>query len=144
MSAISSMPVEGLKKTPGNLPSPPCPDLYIYLMKGVLREKDEELLGNAFMGNWVEGESSFLFFSCPSRERVKGLLNYCPDLELDEDYHFSYDEWQGGGVDVLEIGPFVIVPPWLKNQPDNGAIEILLDPGVVFGNCLCIPLREIV
>ena len=105
-------------------------------MKGVLREKDEEFLGNAFIGNWVEGGSSFLFFSSPSLERVKGLLNHRPDLELDDDYHFSYDEWQGGGLDVLEIDPFVIAPPWLKNRPDNNAIKILLDPGVVFGNCL--------
>ena len=130
------MPKQVFKKTTGNLFSPPCPDLYIYLMKGVLRERDEEFLGNAFIGNWVEGESSFLFFSSPSRERVMGLLNECPDLEFDDDYHFSYDEWQGGGLDVSEIDPFVIVPPWLKNQPDNNAIKILLDPGVVFGNCL--------
>ena len=79
------MPKQGLKKMPGNLSSPPCPDLYIYLMKGVLRERDEEFLGNAFIGNWVEGESSFLFFSSPSRERVMGLLNECPDLEFDDD-----------------------------------------------------------
>jgi len=130
------MPKRGSKKATGNLFPPPCPDLYIYLMKGVLRGRDEEFLGNAFIGNWVEGETSFLFFSSPSRERVKGLLNYRPDLELDDDYHFSYDEWQGGGLDVLEIDPFVILPPWLKNQPYNRAIEILLDPGVVFGNCL--------
>ena len=130
------MPKKGSKKMQDNLSSPPCPDLYIYLMKGILREKDEEFLGDAFIGNWVEGKSSFLFFSCPSRERIEGLLNYCPDLELDEDYHFSYDEWQGGGLDVLEIDPFVILPPWLKNRPDNNAMEILLDPGVVFGNCL--------
>ena len=130
------MSVEGFKKTQGNLSSSPCPDLYIYLMKGVLREKDEEFLGDAFMGNWVEGESSFLFFSCPSRERVKVLLDHCPDLELDEDYHFSYDEWQGGGLDVLEIDPFVIVPPWLDNRSYQSYLKILLDPGVVFGNCL--------
>jgi len=36
---ISSMPKEVFKKTTGNLFSPPCPDLYIYLMKRVLREK---------------------------------------------------------------------------------------------------------
>jgi len=130
------MSKQGSKKTLGNLFSPPSPDLYIYLMKGVLRKKDEKFLGNAFIGNWVEGESSFLFFSRPSRGRVKGLLNDRPDLALDDDYHFSYDEWQGGGLDVLEIDPFVIVPPWLQNQPENNAIKILLDPGVVFGNCL--------
>lgn len=130
------MPEQGPKKTTGNLFPPPSPDLYIYLMRGVLREKDEKFLGDEFIGNWVEGESSFLFFSSPSQERVKGLLNHCPDLELDDDYHFSYDEWQGGGLDVLEIDPFVIVPPWLKKQLYDNAIEILLDPGVVFGNCL--------
>jgi hypothetical protein len=63
------MPEQGSKKTTGNLFPPPSPDLYIYLMKGVLREKDEEFLCNAFIGNWV---------------------------------------------DVLEIDPFVILPPWLK------------------------------
>jgi len=140
------MPKQGSKKTPGNLWNkdetnaapfpPPCPDLYIYVIRGVLKKEDEELLGNAFIGNWVEGESSFLFFSSPSRESIKRLLNYRADLELDDDYHFSYDEWQGGGLDVLEIDPFVIVPPWLKNRPDNNSIEILLDPGVVFGGCL--------
>lgn len=140
------MPRQGFKKTQGNVRSkngahaaifpPPCPDLFIYLIKGVLGEKDEKYLGNAFIGNWVEGESSFLFFSSPSRERVRGLLDDRPELELDDDYHFSYDEWQGGGLDVLEVEPFVIVPPWLKKRPDNNAVEILLDPGVVFGNCL--------
>ena len=74
------MLAKGSKKPQDNLSSPPCPDLYIYLMKGVLREKDEEFLGDAFLGNWVESESSFLFFSCPSRERVKELLKYRPDL----------------------------------------------------------------
>jgi len=115
---------------------PPCLDLYIYLVRGILREKDEKFLGNAFIGNWVEGDSSFLFFSSPSREQVKGLLTDYPDLELDDDYHFSYDEWQGGGLDVLKIPPFVIAPPWLKIRPDKSAIRILLDPGVVFGNGL--------
>ena len=46
----------------------------------------------------MEGESSFLFFSCPSRERVREWLHPGPGLDIDDDYHFPYDEWQGGGI----------------------------------------------
>ena len=47
-----------------------------------------------------------------------------------------YEDWQGGGLDTLKIGPFLVVPPWLDRPETEGAIKILLDPGVVFGNCL--------
>jgi ribosomal protein L11 methyltransferase len=115
--------------------SPPCEDLYIYPIKGVLRQDDEALLGNGFLGNWVEAESSFLFFSKPSRGRITRLLAARPGLELDDEFHFAYEEWQGGGLDPLAIEPFLIVPPWLERGPQQGLITILLDPGVVFGNC---------
>ena len=114
----------------------PYQDLYIYLIKGVLRDNDEASLGNDFLGNWVEAGSSFLFFSRPSSHFITRLLSARPDLELDDNYHFSYDEWQGGGLDRLRIGQFVIVPPWLDCDDEEGIIKILLDPGVVFGNCL--------
>lgn len=71
-------------------------DLYIYLIKGILRESDEASLGNDFLGNWVEADSSFLFFSRPSSAAATRLLKTRPDLKLDDDYHFLYDEWQGG------------------------------------------------
>jgi len=114
---------------------PPCKDLYIYLVKGVLRDDDEALLGSGFLGNWVEAESSFLFFSKPSRGRITRLLAARPVLELDDEFHFAYEEWQGGGLDPLTIAPFLIVPPWLERGPQQGLMTILLDPGVVFGNC---------
>jgi ribosomal protein L11 methyltransferase len=114
--------------------STPYEALYIYLIKGLLREDDEALLGNDFLGNWVEEGSSFLFFSRPSRHRITRLLTARPYLELDSEYHFSYEAWQGGGPDPLRIEPFLIVPPWLKNDRQEGEIRILLDPGVVFGN----------
>ncbi|MFO7601227.1 MAG: 50S ribosomal protein L11 methyltransferase [Candidatus Desulfacyla sp.] len=114
---------------------PPCKDLYIYLVKGVLRDNDEALLGSGFLGNWVEEGSSFLFFSKPSRSRITRLLAARPVLELDDEFHFPYEEWQGGGLDPLTIDPFLIVPPWLETDPQQGLMTILLDPGVVFGNC---------
>ena len=114
----------------------PYQDLYIYLIKGILRENDEASLGNDFLGNWVEADTSFLFFSRPSSAKVTRLLSTRPNLELDNDYHFSYEEWQGGGLDRLRIEQFVIVPPWLDSDDEMGLCKILLDPGVVFGNCL--------
>jgi ribosomal protein L11 methyltransferase len=64
------------------------------------------------------------------------LLREHPELELLEDYHFPYEQWQGGGPEPLKVEPFLIVPPWRSIEPDNGNIRILLDPGVVFGNGL--------
>jgi len=114
----------------------PYDDLYIYLIKGVFRQEDEILIGNDFLGNWVEEGSSFLFFRRPLRRRISQLLTARPDLELVDEFHFSYEEWQGGWLDPMRIEPFLIMPPWLEGSPqEEGHITILLEPGVVFGNC---------
>ncbi len=114
----------------------PFEDLYIYLLSGGLRESDETGLGDAFIGNWVEGESSFLFFSAPARDRVNALIEKQGELRLEDEFHFTYEEWQGGGLDTLIIGPFMVIPPWMDRPETERHIKILLDPGVVFGNCL--------
>ena len=111
-------------------------NLYIYLVSGTLTESDETALGGDFMGNWVEENSAFLFFSAPAEKRVAGLLKNHRELRLEDSYHFTYEDWQGGGLDTLKIGPFLVAPPWLENPAAEGCIKILLDPGVVFGNCL--------
>lgn len=111
-------------------------DLYIYLVSGTLTESNETALGGTFMGNWVEGNSAFLFFSAPAEKQVADLLNNRRELRLEDSYHFTYEDWQGGGLDTLKIGPFLIIPPWLESPDSEGYIKILLDPGVVFGNCL--------
>ncbi len=114
----------------------PYKDLYVYLLNGRLGPCDEEGLGGGFLGNWVEGGNSFLFFSRPSTDLVAGVLERRPDIELIEDHHFSYEEWQGGGLGTVRIANFLIVPPWFENEACEGVIKILLDPGVVFGNGL--------
>jgi len=111
-------------------------NLYIYLISGTLTESNETALGGTFMGNWVEGNSAFLFFSAPAENQVAGLLKNRRELHLEDSYHFTYEDWQGGGLDTLKIGPFLVVPPWQESPAAKGRIKILLDPGVVFGNCL--------
>ena len=54
--------------------SRPFEDLYIYLVSGTLTESDEIALGDTFIGNCVEGNSAFLFFSTPAEKQVTGLL----------------------------------------------------------------------
>lgn len=94
------------------------------------------MLGDAFLGNWVEAGNSFLFFSRPSRDLVAGVSDRHPGMELVEDHYFTYEQWQGGGLDPIRIANFLIVPPWVESEACEGVIKILLDPGVVFGNGL--------
>ena len=116
--------------------SRPFEDLYIYLLNGTVTPLDEVSLGETFIGNWVEEGSAFLFFSSPAGQAVAGLLQKRRELRLEDKFHFTYEEWQGGGLDTLKIGPFMVTPPWLESPPEADFIKILLDPGVVFGNCL--------
>ena len=45
----------------------PYENLYIYYLEGRVDREEERLLGPEFLGNWVEEESSFLFFSMLGR-----------------------------------------------------------------------------
>lgn len=114
----------------------PYQDLYIYLMKGLVPPKDEQNLGPAFLGNWVEDDSSFLFFGRPSEKEVGWLLKARPELELVETHHFTYDQWQGGGLKPFKVDDFVVVPPWEIEGVGEEGTRIMLDPGVVFGSGL--------
>ncbi|MBN2124333.1 MAG: 50S ribosomal protein L11 methyltransferase [Deltaproteobacteria bacterium] len=115
-----------------------CPyrDLYIYLVQGRVGQEDEVCLGEAFLGNWVEEEYSFLFFSSPSRDRIARLLAGRGDLAFVEEHHFPYEQWQGGGLEPLRIGPFLIETPWERAEAGGEKLRIILDPGVVFGTGL--------
>jgi ribosomal protein L11 methyltransferase len=115
---------------------PPYETLYIYSLSGRVCEAEEVGLGDGFLGNWVEGENSFLFFSRQAQDDVRVLLKKRADLILEDEFIFSYDQWQGGGLEPVRIEPFLIVPPWLDDEPSEGWYKIRLDPGVVFGNCL--------
>jgi len=114
----------------------PYQELYIYYLEGPLPREEESLLGPDFLGNWIEEDSSFLFFSCPSRELVQRIVDKNNELRLIDEFHFTYEEWQGGKIRPSKVSPFLIVPPWEDSQDSDGRKKIVLDPGVVFGTAL--------
>lgn len=114
----------------------PYQHLHIYLVKGLVRENDEPCLGETFLGNWVEDDSSFLFFSRPADKTIARLLKLRPELEWIDDFHFTYEQWQGERLKTFKVADFVIVPAWEEITNPGEGLPIVLDPGVVFGNGL--------
>ena len=103
---------------------------------GCLKGTDDAAFGDSYLGNWVEDGNSFLFFSEPSGNLVNQAINARPGLTVVDEFYFSYEDWQGGDAGPLRIEPFLILPPWGKEPADSDGMKIILDPGVVFGNCL--------
>lgn len=114
----------------------PYEHIYVYNIQGEVSEELERGLGESYIGNWEEDDSSFLFFSENSEEIISELLKKDAGIILLDDYHFSYEEWRGGEVGIMRIGPVVITPPWRERDEKTGETGILLDPGVVFGTGL--------
>jgi ribosomal protein L11 methyltransferase len=114
----------------------PYESLYIYYLEGPVRKAEERYLGPEFLGNWVEGDSSFLFFSRPSREFVQMIVERDERLRLIDEFHFTHEEWMGGVIESHRVSRFFIVPPWEDVRQGNGEFKMLLDPGVVFGTSL--------
>jgi ribosomal protein L11 methyltransferase len=114
----------------------PPEELYIYLLRGPVEKRDEPRFGPDFLGNWVEDDTSFLFFSRPSGDVVSRFLKHRGGIERIEEHCFTYEQWQGGGLEPVRVERFFIAPPWWRGTPDGGGIQLILDPGVVFGNGL--------
>lgn len=114
----------------------PCQDLYIYYLNGRIKA-DRELFKDNFIGNWEEEDDSFLFFSSPAPRQVNKLLDRQPQLSYIDSYCMSYEQWLGEVFSTFECGSFRIIPAWetLKNLTDDSLakLDILLDPGLVFG-----------
>lgn len=111
----------------------PADEIHVYVLRGLLSREAEEGLGDPFMGNWPDGDHSFLFFSEPADSRVEDLLRRQPQLALLERHRFTYEQWQGRA-EIVRVAPFVIVPAWMEEVPQPGEHLIRLDPGLVFGN----------
>lgn len=114
----------------------PYQDLYIYYLEGPLDREEETLLGPDFLGNWIEEDSSFLFFSRPSKSLVQRIVDKDKRLKFMDEFYFTYEEWLGGKIKPHKVSCFLIVPPWEDSQEGDGEIKILLNPGVVFGTSL--------
>ncbi|MBW1886818.1 MAG: 50S ribosomal protein L11 methyltransferase, partial [Deltaproteobacteria bacterium] len=64
---------------------------------------------------------------------ISFLLKNRSDLVFFDDYHFTYEQWQGAGLTSFKIENFFIVTPWDQTEAAKGELKIILDPGVVFG-----------
>jgi ribosomal protein L11 methyltransferase len=110
----------------------PYQDLYIYYLAGRFRpESDFE--PDHYIGSWEEDNFSFLFFTRPNVALVEEAIADLPGLELLDQFHMTYDQWQGGEIVPCRIGPFIISPPWFERDEHAADSTIILDPGVVFG-----------
>ncbi len=107
--------------------------LYIYYIEGIV-PAHHTVKSADFIGNWVEDDFSFLFFTAPAKETVIEILHSYPDLNLIDDYEMTYSEWQGGNVEPIRIGRFLLNPTWIKASPGENDVAITIDAGVVFGN----------
>ena len=107
--------------------------LHIYYLEGIL-PPEVHVPVEYFVGNWVEDDFSFLFFRKSVKETVETLLSDYPNIKLLDKYEMSYEQWQGGVVEPVRLGRFLLNPPWIKASPQKDEIAITLDSGVVFGN----------
>ena len=111
----------------------PDTQLFIYYIEGII-PAHHRVDHISFIGNWVEDNFSFLFFTQPAKTEVQTILSSFPNFTLIDEYEMSYGEWQGGKVEPIRIGRFLLNPPWIKASPAEDEIAITLDSGVVFGN----------
>ena len=117
-------------------PSPALrPDtlLYIYYIDGAI-PAHHPIQAAHFIGNWVEDDFSFLFFTQPAHEKVVQILADFPGRSLLDQYEMTYAQWQGGLTQPVRIGRFLLNPPWIKASPGQNEVAITIDSGVVFGN----------
>ncbi len=116
-------------------PLTPESPLHIYYLEGSIA-KDEKIVNENYLGTWEEDGSSFVFFRCTAPESIQRLLEQNPHLRLVDTYEMTYEQWQGGRLEPLRIGGFLLVPPGSPVPSGEPETVIVLDPGVVFGNGL--------
>jgi ribosomal protein L11 methyltransferase len=119
---------------PKNIYCPPYEYLYIYYIQGIVNKSSEnQLFLRNYIGNWIEGDTSFLFFTCSSKDQIDALLSHQPELTLLDSFEMTYEEWCGGQFEVIAIADTIIAPPWMHRISEIDQHPIWLDPGVVFG-----------
>lgn len=107
--------------------------LYIYYIEGAI-PAHHSFVADHFIGNWVEDDFSFLFFTQPALRQVYEILALFPTMKLLDQYEMTYAQWQGGIVEPVRIGRFLLNPTWIKASPGENEVAITIDSGVVFGN----------
>lgn len=88
--------------------------LHIYYLEGTI-PKSHDFHHKGFVGNWEEDGFSFLFYLEPATDEIASLQHQYPHLQLLDSYEMTYADWQGGSIEPVTIGRFVLQPPWEKN-----------------------------
>jgi ribosomal protein L11 methyltransferase len=108
--------------------------LYIYELSGTVVQP-ESFFQNSLIAHWREGDSTFLFFSCPSAAELQTFLTDRPALSWVRTHEISYRDWQAGeNLEPLSIGRLRIFPLGHPVPGDGDWIPLIIDPGVVFGS----------
>ncbi len=131
--------------------TPLTPDslLHIYYCEGRI-SKDTAIVNRNYLGTWEEDGFSFIFFRESAPDTIEEILKNNRDLALLDTYEMTYEQGQGGKLEPMQIGGFLISPPWFTAPTEEPSLTITLDPGVVFGNGLhpttrdCLQAIEIV
>lgn len=124
------------------MPRAPYDQLHIYEITGDARGPASALAKSSagYLGLWLEGDTSFLFFSQPADDAVAGVVAAESGLSLRERHQLSYDQWQGGlALEPVHLDGLSVAPAWSEAdqvQTPGGQPLLRLDPGVVFGNGL--------
>ena len=115
----------------------PYEHLHIYEIAGDAR-KALKTPPAEYLGLWLEGDSSFVFFSRPVENYMDTLLASDQSLKLLDRHYLTYEDWQGGmELEPLVVMDLAVVPAWEPSLPGSFAGKLLkLDPGLVFGNGL--------
>ncbi len=110
--------------------------LWIYEITGGSHLPEPPATGLA--GVWPQPPYYYLFYGEEVFEAVSAWLKANPEWRLTSRYSLPYDKWQDLYVQDINVGPFAIRPTAIHEPPwdRSGAIEIRIDPGVVFGSGL--------
>jgi len=115
----------------------PPEHLVIYEIQGAWSDEDareSRILGTGFLGRWIEGGYTFLFFDREAEEYVRSLLQARPDLQLRQVHRMKYAQWQDGArFHPFSVGGLTIVPAWHAPPDEPNRMMLRIDPGLAFG-----------
>ena len=111
----------------------PYDTLYIYEINGEIKGAKDRFHDD-FLGCWLEGGYSYLFFSAKKEHELKGFA-----LSTDEKYIsetvLDYEDWEAADkIAPFKVGNLFICPVWDEYQARDDEVIIRLDPGVMFGS----------
>ena len=115
-------------------PYKPYKDLYIYEIEGDVPDP-RSVFREELLGNWSEGDVSYLFFSTRKKEEVEAYLNNYPALSFRSETVIDYKDWEAGKeFKPFRTGPLYISPIWEEEEKADHAIHIKVDPLLAFGS----------